>query len=177
MIINTSESDNSLIPDNRLIKLDFRLDVVLVEPEIPQNTGNIARTCAALGCSLHLIEPLGFSLRDRYLKRAGIDYWHMVDVSRYPSIDSFMASSPPGKYFFFSARAHKSYHTANFSGQVYLVFGKESTGFSSSIIEAYLDDLYRLPMRSEMRSINLASAAAVVMYEAFRQNGFGKLLI
>ena len=156
--------------------MKFKADVVLVEPEIPQNTGNIARTCAALGCPLHLIEPLGFSLDDRYLRRAGIDYWHLVNVKRYPGIDAFFEANNEGTYFFFSSRATKSFQTAEFRGMVYLIFGKESTGLSPVIIEKYTGDCYRLPMRKEVRSINLASAAAVALYEAFRQNDFPGIL-
>jgi tRNA (cytidine/uridine-2'-O-)-methyltransferase len=154
----------------------FGVEVVLVEPEIPQNTGNIARTCAALGCPLHLIEPIGFSLSDRYLRRAGIDYWHLVEVKRYPSLDAFIETHKDGSYFFFSGRAQKSYHTADYRGRMYLIFGKESTGLSSSIVEKYTGNCYRLPMKPGVRSINLASAAAVILYEVFRQNGFPGIL-
>jgi tRNA (cytidine/uridine-2'-O-)-methyltransferase len=151
--------------------MEFKAEVVLVEPEIPQNTGNIARTCAALGCALHLIDPLGFSLRDRFLRRAGIDYWHLVEIKRYPDIDAFFEANKEGQYFFFSSRAQKGFHQAEFKNRVYLIFGKESTGLSPSIVEKYSADCYRIPMKPGIRSINLASAAAVVLYEAFRQNG------
>lgn len=155
----------------------FNVEVVLVEPEIPQNTGNIVRTCAALGCGLHLIEPLGFSLEDRYLRRAGLDYWPHVEIKCYPNIAAFFNANREGRLFFFSKKAARSYHEARFRGHVYLVFGKETAGLPEDLLASYPDDCFRIPMRSEARSLNLSNAAAIVLYEAFRQNGFPGLLL
>lgn len=149
----------------------FDADIVLVEPEIPQNTGNIARTCAALGCGLHLIEPLGFSLRDRHLRRAGLDYWHLLDVKCYPDIETFFDSHRGGRFFFFSKRAGRSYYEADLRGRVYLFFGKESVGLPDSLIEQFPNDSFRIPIRPEARSLNLSNAVAVALYEAYRQVG------
>jgi tRNA (cytidine/uridine-2'-O-)-methyltransferase len=154
---------------NELNKTGFNANVVLVEPEIPQNTGNIARTCAALGCGLHLIEPLGFSLEDKYLRRAGLDYWHLLDVKCYPGIDSFFETHQEGRFFLFSKKARRSYYDADFHGRMYLFFGKETMGLPVSLIEKYPGDCFRIPMRPEARSLNLSNAVAVALYEAYRQ--------
>jgi len=151
---------------------DFNAEVVLVEPEIPQNTGSIARTCAALGCRLHLIEPLGFSLEDRYLRRAGLDYWHLVQVTRYPSIDEFFRTNGSGKSFFLTKKAERSYHQAEFRGRVYLFFGKETAGLPDHLMAKHPGACFRIPMRPGIRSLNLSNAATLVLYEAYRQNGF-----
>ncbi len=155
---------------------NFRVDIVLLEPEIPQNTGNIARTCAALGCKLHLIEPLGFSLEDKYLKRAGLDYWTLLEVDVHKNIDTFLNANPGGVLFFFSKKADRAYHEAAFAGQCFLVFGKETLGLPDSLLETYRDACYRIPMREGARSLNLANSVAITAYEAFRQNGFPGLL-
>ncbi len=156
------------------------IDVVLFEPEIPQNTGNIARTCAALGRGLHLIEPLGFSLEDKYLKRAGMDYRHAIDIQRYPNLDAFFQAHPDDRYFFFSKKVSPGYHEADFKGteqaggaaESFLFFGAESTGLPEALNQRYPDRFYRIPMLPGTRSLNLSNAVAVVLYEAFRQNGF-----
>jgi tRNA (cytidine/uridine-2'-O-)-methyltransferase len=150
----------------------FFAEVVLFEPEIPQNTGNIARTCAALGCPLHLVEPLGFSLEDRYLRRAGLDYWSLVEVTCYPGFEAFLKANREGRFFFFSKKVKRPYHEAQFRGHVYLIFGKETAGFPIDFISKRPADCYRIPMREDVRSLNLSNAAAIVLYEAFRQNGF-----
>lgn len=154
--------------------MNFSAEVVLLEPEIPQNTGNIARTCAALGCPLHLIEPLGFSLEDRYLRRAGLDYWPMVEVKRYPGWDTFFDLHGDGDLFFFTRKAQQNFYEADFreKGPMYFIFGKESVGLPGTVMEQYPGRCFRLPMRSGARSLNLSSAVAVVLYEVFRQNGF-----
>lgn len=155
---------------------NFSAEVVLYEPEIPQNTGNIARTCAALGCGLHLIEPLGFSLEDKYLKRAGMDYWHSVEVTRYRDFSSFIEQNRQGRYFFFSKKVAQNYSEARFTGKCYLIFGQESLGIPGSLLAQYATDCYRIPMREGTRSLNLSNTAAIVLYEAFRQNGFPGLV-
>ncbi len=150
----------------------FQVEVVLLEPEIPQNTGNIARTCAALRCPLHIVEPLGFSLRDRHLRRAGIDYWDLVDLRRYKNFNEFKESNKNGILYFFTSRGQKSYHYAEYNGLVYLVFGKESTGLSIEMVEENKENCYRIPMYPGIRSLNLATTVGIVIYEAFRQNNF-----
>lgn len=155
---------------------NFSAEVVLYQPEIPQNTGNIARTCAALGCGLHLIEPLGFSVEDKYLKRAGMDYWHSVEVTRYPDFDTFMEKNPEGRYFFFSKKVERNCYEARFEGKCYFFFGQESLGIPESLLARYPGDSYRIPMRPGTRSLNLSNTAAIVLYEAFRQNGFPGLV-
>jgi tRNA (cytidine/uridine-2'-O-)-methyltransferase len=158
-------------------KSSFSVEVVLVEPEIPQNTGNIARTCAALGCRLHLIEPLGFSLEDKYLRRAGLDYWHLVEVICYPNIEAFFVDHRDGRFFFLTKKAERNFYDADLQGDMpmYFFFGKETMGLPLSLLAQYPDDCFRIPMRSQARSINLSNAAAIVLYEAFRQNNFPHL--
>ena len=148
------------------------LNIVLYEPEIPQNTGNIARTCAAIGANLHLIKPLGFSLRDRYLKRAGLDYWHMVEIFTYNSISEFLSQYRKDNLAFITKTADKSYEAIDFSSNLFLIFGKETAGIPQDILKQYPQVLYRIPMKKQARSLNLSNAVAVVAYEAHRQNGF-----
>ncbi len=150
----------------------FKPEVVLLEPEIPQNTGSIARTCAALGCPLHLIEPLGFLLEDRYLRRAGMDYWHMVEVTCYPDIDAFFKSNKEGRCLFFSKKVQPIYSEANYRGRTFLFFGKESLGLPEPLLAQHKSNCFRIPMRPEARSLNISNAVSIVLYEAFRQNGF-----
>ena len=149
---------------------DLSLHVVLVEPEIPQNTGSIARTCAAIGAPLHLVKPLGFSLEDRYLKRAGLDYWHLVEVIHHESLAKFLKSTRGADLRFITKKAAKTYDRIDFSGETYLVFGKETSGLPEDLLKRQADRCYRIPMRSGARSLNLASAVTVVAYEACRQN-------
>jgi len=150
---------------------------VLFEPEIPQNTGNIARTCAALGCTLHLIEPLGFSLEDKYLRRAGLDYWPMVDVKCYSNLEAFFETNSQGNYFYLTKKAKQSYHEAEFKGKTYFFFGKETWGLPASLISRHWQNCLRIPMQENARSLNLSNAVALVLYEAFRQNNFPGLRI
>ena len=154
---------------------DPRLHVVLVEPEIPQNTGSIARTCAAVGAPLHLVKPLGFSLEDRYLKRAGLDYWHLVEVIHHEGLEKFLRAAEGADLRFITKKAAHAYDRIDFSGETYLVFGKETTGLPEALLRRFPDRCYRIPMRSGARSLNLASAVTVVAYEACRQNGFDSL--
>jgi tRNA (cytidine/uridine-2'-O-)-methyltransferase len=154
---------------------DLKLHVVLVEPEIPQNTGSIARTCAAVGAPLHLVKPLGFSLADRYLKRAGLDYWHLVQVFHHESLAAFLESTEGSDLRFITKKAAQTYDRIDFSGEIYLVFGKETAGLPEDLLRRHTDRCYRIPMKSEARSLNLASAVTAVAYEACRQNGFDHL--
>lgn len=148
------------------------LHIVLVNPEIPQNTGNIARSCAATGAELHLIEPLGFSLSDKYLKRAGLDYWHLMTYHTYPDIEDFLRKHPGARMHFASTKAPRGYHQARYEDGDFLVFGCETRGLPEKLLERVYDRCVRIPMRPEARSLNLSNAVAVVLYEALRQTGF-----
>lgn len=150
------------------------LNVVLVEPEIPQNCGNIARTCAATGASLHLIRPLGFDISERAVRRAGLDYWHLVDVFDYESLDDFFAKHPEAAedLWLTTTKAPRSYCEARFRDHCWLFFGKETAGLPLSFRETYRDRCIRLPMVSAARSLNLSNTVAVCVYEALRQIGF-----
>ena len=153
----------------------FHINVVLFEPEIPQNTGNIARTCAAVGATLHLIKPLGFSIKDRYLKRAGLDYWNLVEIIYHDDISEFLYKNHKGNLFFITKTASKIYDEADYSGKIFLIFGKETAGLPDNILTKNADRCYRIPMKEESRSLNLSNAVAIVVYEALRQNGFPDL--
>lgn len=148
------------------------MHIVLVEPEIPPNTGSIARLCAATGTPLHLIEPLGFRIDDRHLKRAGLDYWPHVDVRRYPSWAAFTAAHTEARLLLFSARAPRSYTTHSYRGDEFLVFGGESRGLPAPLRQAHADRFYGIPiLTTHVRSLNLATAVGIVLYEALRQTG------
>jgi tRNA (cytidine/uridine-2'-O-)-methyltransferase len=151
------------------------LNVVLVEPEIPQNAGNVARTCAALGARLHLVKPLGFLLSDRHLRRAGADYWGDVELVVHKNWAIFEESALNDALFFFTRRASHRFDQAVFGPDPYLVFGRESVGLDENVIRAHEDRCYRLPMKPGARSLNLSNAVAVAAYEAARQNGFAGL--
>ncbi|MFD0590804.1 tRNA (uridine(34)/cytosine(34)/5-carboxymethylaminomethyluridine(34)-2'-O)-methyltransferase TrmL [Paenibacillus sp. GCM10027627] len=146
--------------------------IVLVEPEIPANTGNIARTCAATGTHLHLVRPLGFDTDDRTLKRAGLDYWHSVQVHYHDSFQEVQDLFPDGRFFYASTRATKVYSEFQYRDGDFFVFGKETKGLPQPLIEANLATCIRMPMTSNVRSLNLANSAAIIVYEAFRQIGF-----
>lgn len=150
------------------------LNVVLVEPEIPQNCGNIARTCAATGSRLHLIRPLGFDISDRAVKRAGLDYWHLVEVFDYDGLEDFFHRNPDAAadLWLTTTKAPRSYQEARFRDGCWLFFGKETAGLPKELREAYRDRCIRLPMISEARSLNLSNTVAVCVYEALRQTGF-----
>ncbi len=150
-------------------------NIVLVEPEIPQNTGNIARTCAATGSRLHLVRPLGFEIDDKKLKRAGLDYWHLLDITYYDGIDDFFAKNKDGRFFLATTKAEKNYSEVSYSDGDYLVFGKETRGLPETLIWEHRDRAVRIPMIGEARSLNLSNSVAVVVYEALRQTGFGSL--
>lgn len=166
--------------------------VVLIEPEIPPNTGNIARLCAGTGCTLHLVHPLGFSTEDRYLKRAGLDYWHLVDVREHASLAAFWAAAglpgevpppstapavtaEPPDYWLYTTKAGRSYVDVRYRPGDYLIFGRETRGLPDDFLAAHADRCLRIPLRTGARSLNLSNATAVVVYEALRQNGFPDL--
>ena len=151
------------------------VNIVLVEPEIPMNTGNIARTCAATRSRLHLVKPLGFDISDRAVKRAGLDYWPMVDLTVYPSLDELLERNPDMDLWLATTKAPRSYAEAAFRDGCFLVFGKETAGLPAHFREAYRDKCIRIPMREDARSLNLANSAAVLCYEALRQQGFPEL--
>ena len=148
------------------------MHIVLVEPEIPGNTGNIARLCAATGASLHLVRPLGFSVDDRYLKRAGLDYWHLVDIHYYDSVEEVRAAYPDAPRFLLTTHAHRSYTRVEYTKDSLLIFGKESAGLPEAFRMAHEDECIRIPMVPEARSLNLANSVSIVLYEALRQVHF-----
>ncbi len=149
------------------------LNIVLHEPEIPQNTGNIARTCAATGASLHLIEPLGFTVTDSKLKRAGLDYWHYLDITYYRNIEDFYERTAGGEYYYFSTKAPRCYTDVVYPKEnCFLIFGKETAGIPEAILKKNLDRCVRLPMRPTLRSLNLSNSAAIAVYEVLRQRNF-----
>jgi tRNA (cytidine/uridine-2'-O-)-methyltransferase len=148
------------------------INIVLVEPEIPQNTGNIARTCAAAGARLHLIKPLGFVLTDRRLRRAGADYWGDVDLVLHDNLEAFFRETPAEQCLFFSTKAARSFREMPVEEEAFLVFGKETEGLPDALLAAWAGRSFRVPMRPEARSLNLSNAVAVVLYEALRLRGF-----
>ncbi len=151
------------------------LNVVLFEPEIPQNTGNIARTCAATGSRLHLIKPLGFDISDRQLKRAGLDYWHLVDVRVYENLDDFFSKNDVRQMRLFSTKAPRCYTDVTYADECYLFFGPETRGLPEPFLNAHAEDCVKLPMIAEARSLNLSNSAAVGVFEALRQLSFPHL--
>lgn len=149
---------------------ETHVHVVLVAPEIPPNTGSIARLCAATNTPLHLIEPLGFRIDDKHLRRAGLDYWQYVNVRRYPSWTAFVGAHPAGTLRVFSARTNRSYTSCRYGPDDFLVFGSESNGLPQALRDAYADELYSIPIHHDhVRSLNVATAVAIVLYEALRQ--------
>ncbi len=148
------------------------LNIVLYEPEIPENTRNIGRTCAATGTRLHLIEPLGFRLDEKSIRRAGMDYWKDLDVTTYVSWQAFCEKNPGAKLYYATTKGRKVYSDAAFEPDCYLVFGRESAGLPEELLKENSDTCIRIPMLGKTRSLNLSNCAAVVLYEALRQNGF-----
>lgn len=148
------------------------INIVLHEPQIPQNTGNIARTCAATGASLHLIKPMGFTVDDRKLKRAGLDYWHSLDISYYENMEDFFLRNPKCDFFCFSTKAEKVYTDVTYMQPVYLIFGKETAGLPVDFLCQNYDRCVRIPMREQQRSLNLSNSVAIAVYEVLRQQGF-----
>ena len=151
-------------------------NIVLVEPEIPQNAGNIARTCAATGTHLHMIRPLGFEVSDKYLKRAGLDYWHLVDISYYDSFEELQAKYPENRFFFFTTKGRHRHSDVQFQDGDFLVFGKETKGLPEELLMQNEETCLRIPMFSEARSLNLSNSVAVALYEALRQQDYAGLL-
>ena len=153
------------------------LNIVLVEPEIPQNAGNIVRTCAVTNSKLHMVRPLGFEVSDKYLKRAGLDYWHFVDITYYDSIEEVMEKYYNGNNFwFFSTKAKNVHSDVEYKDGDFLVFGKETKGLPEPLLEKHYDECVRLPMMNECRSLNLSNSVCVGVYEALRQLGYPNLL-
>lgn len=146
--------------------------IVLVEPEIPQNTGNISRSCAVTGSALHLVKPLGFSVDDKQLKRAGLDYWHSLTLFYHESIEELWAQYPDARFFYCSTHAENCYSDVAFKDGDFLVFGKETAGLGSKILDAHKEEAIRISMGASQRSLNLSNSVAIVLYEALRQNGF-----
>ena len=145
------------------------LNIVLVEPEIPQNCGNIARTCAATGSVLHLVKPLGFDISEKAVKRAGLDYWHLVDVKVYENLDDFFSRNEVKQMWCLSTKAPRFYTEVAYEDGCYLLFGKETKGLPEDFLEAHRESCVRIPMRAEARSLNLSNAAAITVFEALRQ--------
>ena len=152
------------------------LNIVLVEPEIPQNCGNIARTCAATGCRLHLIRPLGFDISEKAVKRAGLDYWHLVEVIDYENLDDFFARNDVKRMWCLSTKAPRSYTQAEYRHGDYLFFGKETRGLPEDFLEEHRESCVKIPMRQEARSLNLSNAVAITVFEALRQLNFPGLM-
>ena len=150
-------------------------NIVLVEPEIPQNTGNIARTCAATGANLHIVKPMGFEIDDKKLKRAGLDYWHLLGVRYYENIDDFYEKTKGGRYFYATTKALNTYCDVEYKENDYILFGKETKGLPEELLYNNKENCIRIPMISEARSLNLSNSVAIVVYEALRQVGFSKL--
>lgn len=153
-----------------------KLNIVLVEPEIPQNTGNIARTCAATGAALHLVRPMGFEPDDKKLKRAGLDYWHLLDITYYNDLNDFLEKTKGGKYFFFSTKGTHRHSDIEYPDNCYLVFGKETRGLPEHLLMQYPEQTLRIPMMDEARSLNLSNSAAIAVYEVLRQWDYPDLL-
>lgn len=152
-----------------------KLNIVLFEPEIPANTGNIGRTCVATGTRLHLIEPLGFRLNEKSIKRAGMDYWEHLDVTRYINFEDFLQKNPGAKIYMASTKAPKSYTEVEYEPDCYIMFGKESAGIPEEILLEYQETAVRIPMLEQIRSLNLGNSVAIVLYEALRQNHFEQM--
>lgn len=150
--------------------------IVLVEPEIPQNAGNIARTCAATGCVLHMVRPLGFEVSDKYLKRAGLDYWHLVDIRYHDSFDEVLEQNKGATFYFFTTKARHRHSDVSFKDGDFLVFGKETKGLPEELLMKHEETCLRIPMFSEARSLNLSNSVAIAVYEALRQTDYQGLL-
>lgn len=151
------------------------LNIVLLEPEIPYNTGNIGRTCVATGTKLHLIEPLGFHLTEKAIKRAGMDYWGDLDVTRYINYQDFLDKNPDAKIYMATTKSKKKYTDVHYEDNCYIMFGKESAGIPEQILKDNKETCVRIPMAGDTRSINLSNSAAIILYEALRQNDFNGL--
>ena len=147
----------------------MNLNVVLVEPQIPQNTGNISRTCAVTGAKLHLVKPLGFEVSDKHFKRAGLDYWDKLDITYYDGLDDFFERTKGGVYYYFTTKGRKVYSDAEYEDNCYLIFGREDKGLPEELLHDNKDSCVRIPMRPELRSLNLSNSVAIAVYETLRQ--------
>ncbi len=156
----------------------YKINIVLHEPEIPQNTGNIARTCAATGCSLHIIRPMGFEIDNAKLKRAGLDYWDKLDITYYDSYADFISKRPDsiGNTYYFTTKAPKGYTEIEYPDNAFIMFGKETKGLPEDILHENKDCCVRIPMRDTIRSLNLSNSVAIAVYEIIRQKGFDGLI-
>lgn len=150
-------------------------NIVLVEPRIPQNTGNIARTCAATGCGLHIVRPTAFQITDKNLKRAGLDYWHLLNVQYYDNLDDFFEKTKGARYFFATTKARHTYADAKFCDNDFILFGREDAGLPEELLYKNEKQCVRIPMIEEARSLNLSNSVAIIVYEALRQQGFDNL--
>lgn len=155
--------------------MEYSLNIALIEPEIPQNTGNIARTCAATGARLHLVGPMGFQITDKQVKRAGLDYWDKLDITYYDSTEEFFEKNKGGKFYYFSTKAEIAHSDMTYENNAFLVFGKETKGLPEELLKANHDTCVRLPMRGIIRSLNLSNAVCVGTYEVLRQWGYPAL--
>ena len=157
----------------------MKINVVMVEPEIPQNTGNIARTCAATGTKLHLVHPLGFSITEKAVKRAGLDYWDKVEIEEHDSLEKFLEKYPPeeNNMFFSTTKGKHVYSEPDYSkmDEIFLLFGKETKGLPEDLLKKYIDKTIRIPMRKTLRSLNLSNSVSIVLYDVLRQKNFGEL--
>lgn len=151
------------------------INIALIEPEIPQNTGNIARTCAAVGCSLHLVKPMGFAVDDKKLKRAGLDYWDKLDITYYDNLSDFLTVNKDEKMYFYTTKGKNLYTAPSYPERVFLVFGKETKGLPEELLHDNPDSCVRIPMRGTLRSLNLSNSVAVAVYEVLRQRDFSQL--
>lgn len=150
----------------------MHINIVLLEPEIPSNTGNIGRTCAATGASLHLIEPLGFHLSEKAIRRSGMDYWKDIDIHRYLNYEDFMQKNPDALVFYATTKAPRAYTEVRFEDNCFIMFGKESAGIPEKILHDHPENCIRIPMVQDTRSLNLSNSAAIILFEALRQHGF-----
>ena len=155
--------------------MEYSLNIVLIEPEIPQNTGNIARTCAATGARLHLVGPMGFQITDKQVKRAGPDYWDKLDISYYDSTEEFFEKNKDGRFYYFTTKGEITHSDMKYENNAYLVFGKETKGLPEELLKENHDTCVRLPMRGIIRSLNLSNAVCVGTYEVLRQWGYPEL--
>ncbi len=148
------------------------LNIVLVEPQIPQNTGNIARTCAVTGAALHLVKPMGFTVTDKHLKRAGLDYWNKLDITYYDGLEDFFEKNNEGTFYFFTTKGRNRHSDVEYNGKVYLIFGREDKGLPEELLFKHKESCLRIPMKSTLRSLNLSNSVAIAVYEALRQNDY-----
>lgn len=153
-----------------------QLNIVLMQPQIPQNTGNVARTCAATGARLHLVKPMGFTVDDKKLKRAGLDYWHLLDITYYENTEEFFEKNKDGKFFYLTTKGQKVFTDTEFPENCYIVFGREDAGIPEEILHNNPGTSLRIPMLKEARSLNLSNTVAIVTYEVLRQWGYPDLL-